>query len=206
MPIKFLANHNTIIFGMSGVGKTTFMLEVLKQKLIHPMPKLVFYMYKTKQKFMETLNDEIRDLSITFIEGLNFESLENISEPSVLIIDDLLLSTDKKVCEQFIVDSHHKKISTFYLTQNLFPKNENFRTMSLNAHYFVLFKNQRSFRQIITLAHQVYSGKDVDRIKNAYIYCMGQERGFIVLCFTSILPPELTVITDYFSKCPSVWL
>ena len=206
MVIKFIANHNCIIWGASGIGKTTFILEVLKQKLISPMPKLVFYMYNVRQEFMDTLNNEHPDLNISFIEGLNFEPLENITEPSMLIIDDLVLQNNKKVCERFIVHSHHKKCSTFYITQNLFPSDPLFRVMSRNCHYFVLFKNQRSFKQVLTLAHQVYSGGDVDRIINAYKRAMTQPRGFIVLSFTPLLPQELTVVSDYFSSCPRVWL
>ena len=34
MPIKFLASHNTIIFGPTGIEKTQFMLEVIRQKLV----------------------------------------------------------------------------------------------------------------------------------------------------------------------------
>ena len=54
MPIKFLANKNTIIFGQTGVGKTEFMLEVIRQKLVHPFPEQVYYMYNVEQPFMNT--------------------------------------------------------------------------------------------------------------------------------------------------------
>ena len=199
-----MANKNTIIFGQTGAGKTYFMLEVIRQKLIHPFPKNIYYMYNIEQDFMYRWN-ETEEQKITFIQGLGVEQM-NTSEPSLLVIDDLLLSTNKEVVEMFILGSHHKQISLFYLTQNLFPNCNMNRTMSNNAHYYVLFHNQRNFRQIHTLAHQIYVGKDVQRITNAYKRASKQERGFVVLSFAQGLPEEITVVTDWWEPCPSIYL
>ena len=204
MPLKFMANKNTIIFGQTGAGKTYFMLEVIRQKLIHPFPKNIYYMYNIEQDFMYRWN-ETEEQKITFIQGLGVEQM-NTSEPSLLVIDDLLLSTNKEVVEMFILGSHHKQISLFYLTQNLFPNCNMNRTMSNNAHYYVLFHNQRNFRQIHTLAHQIYVGRDVQRITNAYKRASKQERGFVVLSFAQGLPEEITVVTDWWEPCPSIYL
>ena len=204
MPLKFMANKNTIIFGQTVAGKTYFMLEVIRQKLIHPFPKNIYYMYNIEQDFMYRWN-ETEEQKITFIQGLGVEQM-NTSEPSLLVIDDLLLSTNKEVVEMFILGSHHKQISLFYLTQNLFPNCNMNRTMSNNAHYYVLFHNQRNFRQIHTLAHQIYVGRDVQRITNAYKRASKQERGFVVLSFAQGLPEEITVVTDWWEPCPSIYL
>ena len=42
------------------------------------------------------------------------------------------------------------------MLQNLFPKNKFARTMSLNAHYMILFKNPRDATQFASLARQMY--------------------------------------------------
>jgi UDP-N-acetyl-D-mannosaminuronic acid transferase (WecB/TagA/CpsF family) len=42
------------------------------------------------------------------------------------------------------------------IVQNLFHRGKHHRTISLNAHYMVLFKNQRDVSQIMALAHQMY--------------------------------------------------
>ena len=203
MPIKFLANKNTIVFGQTGSGKTHFMLEVIRRKLIHPFPKNIYYMYKVEQGFMKDWN-RIEKQKITFIEGLNPDGMKT-SEPSLLVIDDLLLSTNKDV-EMFILGSHHKQISLFYLSQNLFPDCSLFRTMSNNAHYFVIFNNKRNATQIHRIAHQIFIGEDTHRIKNAYKRVQQQQWGFMVLTFVPELPEELTVITDWWEPCPSVYL
>lgn len=204
MPVKFLANHNTIIFGQTGIGKTCFVLEVIRQRLVYPFPKNIYYMYNIEQSFMKTWNQTEKQ-RITFINGLDFDKLDT-SKPSMLIVDDLVLSTNKAVAEIFILGSHHKKISVFFITQNLFPNDPVFRTMSANAHYYVLFHCQRHFRQIHTLANQIFVGNEVKRITNCYKRAASKSRGFIILSFSPLLPSEVTVLTDYWDQCPSIYL
>jgi UDP-N-acetyl-D-mannosaminuronic acid transferase (WecB/TagA/CpsF family) len=40
--------------------------------------------------------------------------------------------------------------------QNLFHRGKHHRTISLNAHYMVVFKNPRDVLQIMALANQMY--------------------------------------------------
>lgn len=205
MPVKFQASRNTIIHGASGAGKTEFMLEVIRQKLVHPWPANVYYMYGVEQNFMNEWNN-VESQPIKFIHGLNFEEMDT-SQPSLLVVDDLLLSgKNQEVAEVFIMGSHHKQISVFYLTQNLFPNCPLFRLMSSNAHYYVLFHGQRNTRQVNTLARQIYTGKDVSRIMNAYIRASRRHRGFVILSFIPDLAEELTVLTDYWEWLPTVYL
>ena len=143
--------------------------------------------------------------NINFIEGLDFNAIDT-NKPSMLVIDDLVLSTNKDVAEMFILGSHHRHISIFFITQNLFPNCNLFRLMSTNAHYFVIFQNQRNFRQVMTLARQIFVGRDIKRITEAYKKASNTRRGFIVLSFSPLLPNELTVVTDWWEQCPSVYL
>jgi hypothetical protein len=161
-------------------------------------------MYNVEQEFMKCWATTGHS-PITFIKGLDFEQLDT-SEPSLLVIDDLVLSTNKAVAEMFILGSHHKHISLFYITQNLFPNCPIFRTMSANAHYYILFHCQRHFRQVHTLARQIFVGADLKRITNAYKRASEKPRGFIVLSFSPLLPQELTVVTDWWEACPSIYL
>ena len=199
MPIKFLANHNAIIFGQTGCGKTQLILKIIKKKLIYPFPENIYYMYSVHQDFMNT-HPEIK-----FIKGLQFNKVDT-SKPFMLVIDDLLLGINKEIAEAFIMGSHHKKISLWFITQNLFPNCNTFRLMSANCHYMILFNNQRNFRQVHTLARQIYVGRDLNIILNAYKRAGRCQRGFILLTFTPLVSRELTVITDFWKQCPSVYL
>jgi len=78
------------------------------------------------------------------------------SESTLLILDDLMSETNQLVAKVFTKISHHRNVSVVYLTQNLFDKNKYARTISLNAHYLVLFKNPRDATQFATLARQMY--------------------------------------------------
>ena len=137
MPIKFQANRNTMIMGPSGAGKTHFILDVIRQELIHPMPKRIFYMYNIEQNFMLTWNDTEKQ-HINFIKGLKFDEIDT-SEPSMLVIDDFVLSSNNELGKMFLMGSHHRQISLFYITQCIFPDDAIFRKMSRNSHFFCYF-------------------------------------------------------------------
>ena len=77
-------------------------------------------------------------------------------EPILLIVDDLMQETNETIANLFTKGSHHRNVSVLFLVQNLFPKNKFARTISLNAHYMVLFKNPRDASQFATLARQMY--------------------------------------------------
>lgn len=76
-------------------------------------------------------------------------------KPRLLIIDDLMRETNSDVVDLFTKGSHHFNISVIYVTQNIFNQGKGRRTISLNAHYIVAFKNPRDRVQIQTLARQV---------------------------------------------------
>ena len=85
-------------------------------------------------------------------------------------MDDLMTSTDDRMVDIFTKISHHRNLSVVYLTQNLFYKNKQTRTLSLNSHYIVLFKHARDATQVANLARQMYPGKStfmIEALKNA---------------------------------------
>ena len=194
-----MANHNCIIYGCTGVGKTHFMLRVIKERLVEPFPNSITYMYGARQSFMDSWNDG-KNPQVEFVEGLDFTK---VKDNSLLVVDDLLLSNNKELAQTFILGSHHRCISVFYLTQNLFPNDPLFRLMSLNSHYFVLFQNPRNQRQVFTLAQQAFP--DLTAFNLAYKRVSMAPRGFILLNFNPLLPKELTIVTDFWSKYLSVY-
>ena len=53
----------------------------------------------------------------------------------------------------------HLNMSVVYIVQNLFDKGKHHRTISLNTHYLVCFKNPRDSTPIQTLARQIFPGR-----------------------------------------------
>ena len=80
-----------------------------------------------------------------FHENLNDHSFIETRYPSLIVIDDLMrdATNSKDVCELCVEDSHHSNISIACILQNGFSKGKENRSMSINAHYIVLFKNRR---------------------------------------------------------------
>jgi len=120
--------------------------------MIEPTPTEIWYCYGEFQPVFR------QHPQVKFHEGLpdvtNFDGLLN----RLLIIDDLMAETDETIANLFTKGSHHRNVSVLYLTQNLFHKNKHMRTISLNSHYMVLFKNVRDAGQFGILARQMYPG------------------------------------------------
>ena len=77
-----------------------------------------------------------------------------------MVIDDQMENAggDKRIVNLFTRGSHHRNLSVIYIVHNLFHQGKNSRSISLNSHYLVLFKNPRDKLQILTLAKQMYPG------------------------------------------------
>jgi len=153
--MNFKHPFTAIIAGPSGSGKTVFTRKLIEHasRIIDPPPQRIVWCYGIYQPFFNEMK------SVEFIEGVPDVNLFDGQQRTLLILDDLMHETDDRVSQIFTRVSHHKSLSVLYLTQNLFYKTKQNRTMSLNAHYLVLFKNPRDMTQISHLAAQMYPGK-----------------------------------------------
>ena len=121
--------------------------------MIEPPPTRIVYCYGEYQQ----LFDKYR--RVEFKQGLPDLSDFDGVEPTLLLVDDLMCEADESVVRLFTKGSHHRNISVIFLVQNLFHKNKYIRTISLNSHYMVLFKNPRDASQFASLARQMYPNK-----------------------------------------------
>ena len=194
-----------IILGMTGSGKTTFVCKILEEKLVTNFPGKIFYFYRTHQDWMSSWEDDPKKPRIQFVNKLNLALLEKDGRNSIVVIDDFMMADLKSTADLFICGSRHLNITTFFMCHNLFPKDDNFRLMSLNASYFILACNLRSMKQIKTFAQQNLTKEDQMRVFAAYKSAMGKPFGFIVLSFVQELPEELTVCSNFWDS-PSYWI
>ena len=65
---------------------------------------------------------------------------------------------DNRIVNLFTKGSRHRNLSVIYIVQNLFHQSHGNRSISLNSHYLVLFKNPQDKLQDLTLAKQMYPG------------------------------------------------
>jgi hypothetical protein len=117
---------------------------------------------------------------VEFQQGL--PDLDNLDprEKHLVILDDLMDETDQRVASLFTKKSHHGNISVMYIVHNLFHRGKYHRTISLNAHYMVVFKNPRDLSQIMALAHQMYPQRTKYCLE-AYTAATAQPHGYLVI-------------------------
>ena len=142
-----------IAAGPTGCGKTQFAIKLISHNIIELPPDRIVWCYGIYQDVFKELSN------VEFHEGMPNMSMFNKKQRTLLILDDLMTETNDKTSELFTRGSHHMNISVLYLTQNLFAGNKQNRTISLNTHYFVIFKNPRDRNQISVLARQMFPSK-----------------------------------------------
>lgn len=123
-----------------------------RNELLCPNVQRVIYSYNKYQSFFDTFQD------VQFVKGSAYKLDRNI--PTLLIIDDQADTIDpKELVELFTVTAHHENTSVIFVTQNLFMKNNAFRTAALNAQYLFLFKSPRMSSQVAHLSKQIDPGR-----------------------------------------------
>ena len=155
-----------IVSGPTGSGKSVFTLKLIEhaQQVITPPPERIMYCYGEYQKVIDNYSN------VTFHDGLPDLVIFDGKSRTLLVLDDLMTSKDDRVVDLFTKINHHQNLTVVYLTQNIFYKNKQSRTLSLNSHYLVLLKNARYASQLANLARQMYPGKSAfmfEAFKNA---------------------------------------
>src|SRR5437899_11417681 len=144
-----------LVAGPTGSGKTVFTAKLIEKAsvMIDPPPLKILWCYGVYQKSFQDMRN------VEFHEGIPDINLFDGSQRTLLILDDLMQLADDSVSLLFTRDSHHRNLSVIFLTQNIFHSSKQARSMSLNTHYLVLFKNPRDLKQISVLAGQMYPSK-----------------------------------------------
>ena len=182
-----------VISGPTGAGKTVFVKKFLQHVnvLMSPPPQEIVWCYGEWQSGYESLPE------VTFQEGLPKIEEYHDGKRRLLIIDDLMNETDERVTNIFTKGSHHRNLSVIYLVQNLFGKNKHQRTISLNAHFLIVFKNPRDASQITHLAKQMYPGK-LKYVQEAFKDATSLPYGYLVFDLRQTTPDHLRLRTRIF--------
>lgn len=182
------------IAGPTGSGKSFFVEKFLHHldDMMTPLPEEVVWCYGEWQPLYERLP------SVVFVEGIpNVEAWPK--KRRLVIIDDLMTETDSRVTNLFTKGSHHRDMSVMYIVQNLFGKNKEQRTISLNSHYMVVFKNPRDASQITHLAKQMYPGQ-TRYVQEAFKDATSAAHGYLLVDLKQSTPDHLRLRTNIFSR------
>ena len=139
------------------------------EEMFFPVPSKVLYCYGEFQKEFDELSKALPN--VQFVQGFpsDLYDMTEAHDNSLVILDDLMsqCSNDQRVADLFTRGSHHRGISVLFLTQNLFPPGKLSRTISLNSHYMIIFRNPRDSLGIATLARQMYP-KNADYLLESF--------------------------------------
>ena len=185
--LPFRPCSSICISGTTGCGKTQWVYKLLKNSkgmFVQDPPETILYCYGTWQDLFEDMEENIPNM--TFQEGLpnvdTLNAIANNGKHNVIVIDDLAHQLVKSPAMEvlFTQGCHHKKFSVIYITQNMFQKGQNARTITLNTWYNVVFRNLRDASQINVLGRQMFPGKP-GILQEAYEDATGRPYGYLII-------------------------
>ena len=190
-----------MVAGMTGSGKTVWVQSLLQQAqtVIDQPPERIIWCYSQWQNVYTQLLMMIP--TIEFVKGIP-ESLENdsyldVNIRNLIVIDDQMIEAgkDNRIVNLFTKGSHHRNLSVIYIVQNLFHQGKGNRSISLNSHYLVLFKNPRDKLQILTLAKQMYPSETAWFIKE-YEEAVRRPYGYLFVDLRPTTPERCRLRTN----------
>ena len=165
-----------IVVGPSQSGKTYRVFEFLKYKdflFDKPEcadPERVYCFYKIWTDVFEQNKDLVKNWVNKFPSSSDLEEIGLLFKDKggcTIIIDDFEEKLNSGIADFFKNLSHHLKITTFLILQNLFPRQKVARDISLQASHVIIFFNRRDKQQFSTFARQ-YSPKNYKHLLEAY--------------------------------------
>ena len=183
-----------IVSGPSGCGKSSLVKEIVRTDVIEPTPTRIVWLYAEDQPLYQSGLGKV-----SFHHGLpeDLDTMFNPSTRNLLVIDDLMTEahSDQRMTKLFSVGSHHRNLSIIFIIHNLFHYGKEMRTLSLNSHYLILFKNPRDHLQITTLARQMYPGRSQFLVE-AFEDATKTPHGYLLIDLKPETNDDLRIRTD----------
>jgi hypothetical protein len=184
-----------MVAGPSRSGKTHWVMNLLRERRIEPVPHRIIYCYAHWQEKYDELKQFAPNTH--FNQGLPYAYFLKQLENCVIVLDDLMDVAMKEptIMSIFTEGSHHRNVSVIFLSQNIFHLGKHSRTMSLNVQYMVLFKNARDQSQIQTLARQMFP-TDWRSFLQHYEVETSKDHGHVILDLHPSTPNDRRIVTD----------
>ena len=176
LPLKH--PFTAVCSGPTGSGKSELIKKLVLNafQMVEPPPSKIVWYYA---EYQDKLNRKLGHM-IDFREGCPDMSEFNDNTPTLIIIDDLMSECGVEITKIFTKGSHHRNISVIFMMQNFFHQAKEIRTITLNAHYIILFKNPRDRLQVKTLARQMYDG-DAIAMQQAFSAATERPHGYLLI-------------------------
>ena len=188
-----------IIAGYSNSGKTQACTKLMQ--MYHNRFHSILYCGVDNHPLQD--HDGISEKLTVSSEILNpFEYvIEETCEGILYVLDDCFLEAveNKHVVDAF-TKGRHKKISTIFITQNMFFSGKYARNISLNCSHYILMKN-RDMGQIETLGRQLYGrGKSRDFVEIYKRALSVNTFGYLLVDLAADTPESLQLRTNILNE------
>lgn len=169
-PFQLKHEFTMVVAGPSKSGKTEFVKKLVENT------HLDLTITRTNHLVLSKMATSLRISKhrVKFIRNIPEDAeklVADINTRHILIFDDMMGGRAiESIVFWFTRKAHHRNTSVIYITQNVFDRSAQHRTISLNADYLVLFKNPRDKSQIVVLSRQLISAyQDATRIPHGYL-------------------------------------
>ena len=184
-----------IVAGPTKCGKTYFVERFISNidQMMTPRPMEIIWCYAEWQPAYNRL----KHLGVIFHEGIPDIHKWDVQTQRLCILDDLMDETNDTVTKLFTKGSHHRNISVIQIIQNLFGRNRHQRTISLNAHYIVLFKSPRDMTQILHFGKQIFPSQP-KYVSESFKSATESPHGYLLFDLTQETPDHLRLRNNIF--------
>jgi hypothetical protein len=196
---EFVHPFTCVVSGPTGAGKTELIKNIIvnSKHIIDLPPEKIIWFYAERQPQLEFAlpNVEFRN------EMPNLDEFNGMLRV-LIVIDDFMSEANAEITKLFSKGSHHRNLSIFFLVQNFFHGNKQMRTITLNAHYIILFKNPRDQSQIYTIARQMFPNNS-KFLMSAFKIATESPFGYLFLDLKQKTPEEIRVRTQILPNEPT---
>lgn len=201
--VPFEKHCSVIICGASASGKTTFMVECIKNKsklFKDVVPAQIYYFYGVHQPLYDRLE---KDFNVVCHQGAPSQSdVDRITangKSNMIILDDLMddVASQPTLSRLFTQGCHHRQVSVFFLTQNLYFGGKHQTTICRNAHYYVFTRSPANTKAVSILAAQLFPGQ-TRAVMSAYKDIMSTPYAIMLLDSHPNTPEDMRIRTEIF--------
>jgi len=161
--LKFKHPFTSIVSGMSGSGKTTFVERLLKNwesVILSDIKHLrILWCYSLDESLKNLFKDPFKNVTIVYHKGIPTMNEIGKYKPNLIVFDDLMDEVDDNVRLLFTRGARHLNFSVLLLVQNLFNQNKHMRTVNLNAQYIILTDDLSNLQHLKHICAQYFPGK-----------------------------------------------
>ena len=205
--VRFKCPMSLICAGPSYSGKTSFVRRILKYKehIFAPEPPgyIIYITGSTLTSSDQTLLDEnlVDELSQAIpTENELYDKAAEVPSGILVIFDDCLNWAEKNdSIKNLFVRGRHANVSTIFITQNLFSKGPNYRTISLNASYIAIFQNIRDKTQILHFARQ-FAPQNISFVMQSYLDATKVNFGYLLIDMRMDSSEDIRLRTNLFAE------